>query len=68
MFKNHLAAVVKLESDSSIESVKLIKIEGTNFNNGQYLEIGYFIKVQSDILFVNNNYTIKITNQSATVI
>lgn len=35
---------------------------------GQYLEIGYFIKLDNGLLFVNNNVTIKFSGKTAKVL
>jgi len=66
MFKNAKAAVVTLSSDDRIEETQMIDVMG--LPAGTSLEIGYFIKVGEDLLFVNNYVTIKMGIDSAKVI
>lgn len=61
MFKNGKAAVVTLKNDERINNTLLIDVQEMDDENTD-MEVGYFIKVQNDLLFINNNYTIKLTN------
>lgn len=61
MFKNGKAAVVSLKTDERIESTLMIDVTG--YDDDVYdMEVGYFIKVSNDLLFVNTNQTIKVTD------
>lgn len=67
MFKNGKAAVVSLQTDERIESTLMIDVGGME-NDASEMEVGYFIKVANDLLFVNNNITIRMTSKEAKVI
>lgn len=66
MFKNGKVAIVTLQSENKIDSTTLIDVK--NLPQGKILEVGYFIKVGGDILFINNYVTIKVDENKAEVI
>ena len=45
----------------------MFDVEGLTYEQN-YLEVGYFIKVSNDLLFVNNNKTIKVGTNSASIL
>ncbi|TXI31990.1 MAG: hypothetical protein E6Q58_04530 [Niabella sp.] len=56
-----------MEKDEKIVEKNVFSVEGLSYEQS-FLEVGYFIKVSDDLLFVNNNKTIKVTKKSASIV
>lgn len=56
-----------MEKDEKIVEKNVFSVEGLSYEQN-FLEVGYFIKVSDDLLFVNNNKTIKVTKKSASIV
>lgn len=66
IFKNGVVAVLTLESDSQIKDKLVYNVDG--LPAGTLLELGYFIKMDNTLLFVNNKFAISVTKSSAKVL
>lgn len=66
IFKNGVVAVLTLESDSQIKDKLVYNVDG--LPSGTLLELGYFIKMDNSLLFVNNKFAISATKSSAKVL